>query len=75
MPVTIKVTFKPTGNEKYEDELPLYLEGDSKPYTTIRLKGEGAYPKLLFDRREVILPVVPLGIESRCTFKIENEGY
>jgi len=75
VPVTIKVSFKPTGNEKYEDELPLYLEDESKAYTTIRLRGEGAYPKLLFDRREVIMPVVPLGIESKCTFKIENEGY
>lgn len=75
VPVTIKVSFKPVGNEKYEEEVPLYLEDDGKPYATIRLKGEGAYPKILFDRREVIMPIVPLGVESRCTFKIENEGY
>lgn len=28
----------------------------------ISLKGEGAFPRLLFDRKEVILPVVPLNI-------------
>lgn len=75
VPVTIKVSFKPQGNEKYYVELPLYIEEDTKPYSVIKLKGEGAYPKLLFDRREVIMPIVPLGIESRCTFRIENEGY
>ena len=74
-PVTIKIHFKPAGSEKYEDELPLYIDDEPKPYTMIRLRGEGAYPKLLFDRREVILPVVPLNVESKCTFKIENEGY
>lgn len=30
---------------------------------------------LMFDRREVILPVVPLGIESIGMFKVINEGY
>jgi hypothetical protein len=32
------------------------------PYAELVLKGEGAYPKLIFDRREIILPVVPLNI-------------
>jgi hypothetical protein len=75
VPVTVKVSFKPQGNEKYSVELPLFIEEDTKPYTVIKLKGEGAYPKLLFDRREVIMPIVPLGVESRCSFRIENEGY
>jgi hypothetical protein len=39
------------------------------------MKGSAARPKLLFDRREVLLPVVPLGIESRCTFRVLNDGY
>jgi len=30
---------------------------------------------LLFDRRELILPVVPLQVESVGMFKIINEGY
>jgi hypothetical protein len=75
VPVTVKVSFKPQGNEKYTVELPLYIEDDVKPYTVIKLRGEGAYPKLLFDRREVIMPIVPLGIESKCSFRIDNEGY
>ena len=29
----------------------------------------------MFDRKEVILPVVPLNIVSRSTFKIINSGY
>lgn len=29
----------------------------------------------MFDRREVLLPPVPLNIESKCSFKILNDGY
>jgi hypothetical protein len=29
----------------------------------------------MFDRTEIILPVVPLNVYSRCTFKIINDGY
>lgn len=45
------------------------------PYMDIVLKGEGAYPRLLFDRKEVILPVVPLEVESKCIFRVINDGY
>lgn len=39
------------------------------------MKGTGTYPKITFDRRDIILPVVPLDITSKCTFKIFNDGY
>lgn len=39
------------------------------------MKGDSAFPKLLFDRKEVILPTVPLNVESKCVFKIYNDGY
>ena len=38
-------------------------------------KGVAAYPKLLFDRREIIMPTVPLKIESRYIFRLINDGY
>ena len=41
----------------------------------VKFKGEGAYPRLTFDRREILLPVVPLDIEARCSFRIINDGY
>lgn len=48
----------------------------------IKLKGEGIFPKITFDRREIILPTVPLNVISRCVilfnfkfFRIYNEGY
>ena len=54
----------------------LYLDGDeSKAYMTVEIKGQGAFPRLIFDRREIILPVVPLRIASRCIFRIYNDGY
>ena len=39
------------------------------------MSGIGSYPKLYFDRREIIMPVVPLNIESICEFYIINDGY
>ncbi|CAE7358857.1 CFAP47 [Symbiodinium natans] len=48
---------------------------ESKPYLSLRMKGQGTVPKLTFDRREIVLPTVPLGIKSRCLFYIVNEGY
>ncbi|CAE8643317.1 unnamed protein product, partial [Polarella glacialis] len=48
---------------------------ESKPYLSLRFKGTGTVPKLAFDRREIVLPIVPLGIRSRCLFYIINEGY
>jgi len=41
----------------------------------LRLKGQGTVPKLVFDRKEIVLPIVPLGIRSRCLFYIKNDGY
>jgi hypothetical protein len=32
----------------------------------IKLKGEGIFPKITFDRKEIILPTVPLNITSKC---------
>ena len=32
-------------------------------------------PRLYFDKRELILPIVPLGFESSIKFKVKNEGY
>ena len=73
--ITLKASFKPVFQGIYEAKLPLYLENEDKPYTEIVLRGEGAIPRILFDRREIILPVVPLGVESKCTFRIINDGY
>lgn len=48
---------------------------EGKPYLSLRLKGQGTVPKLNFDRKEIVLPIVPLGVRSRCLFYIINEGY
>ena len=41
----------------------------------IEFRGEGADAKIFFDRREVILPTVPLDIESRASFMVCHNGY
>ena len=72
----IRVGFNPLDPGTYEKHVPFYIDNDhTKPYTNLILKGYGDYPNLFFERKEVILPVVPLDIESRCQFKIVNDGY
>jgi len=62
--------------DSYEFVIPVYIDDDmSVVYQDISIKGEGAWPKILFDRKQIILPIVPLGFEARATFKIINDGY
>ena len=42
---------------------------------TVRIIGEGVYPRIYFNKRELILPVVPLNIPSRGIIKIKNDGF
>jgi hypothetical protein len=74
---SLNVYLSPPRAEKgdADDEEEPGRPDESKPYLSLRIKGQGSVPKLTFDRKEVILPVVPLGIRSRCLFWITNEGY
>jgi len=42
---------------------------------SLSMKGEGILPRLSFDKREILMPVVPTNVESRCRFNVINEGY
>jgi hypothetical protein len=58
---TVRVTFNPLEPEEYFVKVPLYLDGDkNKPYLMVEFRGEGAEAKIYFDRREIIMPTVPL---------------
>ena len=72
----VKVCFNPNSQGSYEKVVPVYLDkNNDKPVMEVILKGQGANPRILFDRKEVILPVVPLNVQSRCCFRIINNGY
>ncbi|KAL4498636.1 hypothetical protein ABPG72_019754 [Tetrahymena utriculariae] len=75
----ISVFFNPFEPGVYEKQIPLFVKDPdvkiNSSYIDITLKGEGAFPKLLFDRKEIILPIVPLGVEAKCVFRIINSGY
>jgi hypothetical protein len=80
--VTLNVYISPPRDAKAapqkdsDEEPPPPLPPDeSKPYMPLRFRGQGSVPRLTFDKREIVLPVVPLGIRSRCLFHIINEGY
>lgn len=74
--MNIEIEFKPHTSGKWFYKLPLYLDRDREnKMSEIVLKGEAAEPKIMFDRRQIIMPVVPLGVESRCYFRVINEGF
>jgi hypothetical protein len=74
--IPIQIDFRPTKPKDWFFKLPLYVDDDRHtPKAYITLKGVSAFPRILFDRREVIMPIVPLGVESRISFNIFNDGY
>ncbi|CAD8092149.1 unnamed protein product [Paramecium primaurelia] len=73
--VKVKASFNPQKADDYQKNIPVYIDSQESCYLELILKGKAAQPKILFDRREVLLPPVPLNIESKCSFKILNDGY
>jgi hypothetical protein len=39
------------------------------------LKGTASLPMIYFNKREVIMPVVPLDVETTSSFRVINDGY
>ena len=74
---SVEITFSPKEQKEYTGQVTLHVidEDGQSTNKVIRLEGEGFYPRIYFDKRELILPIVPLGIESSIKFKIKNEGY
>ena len=73
--VSLKIGFKPNKPQNFELSIPFYLSNDTEPYTEIKLKGEGAVPKILFDSPEIIMPIVPLNMKSTQIINLYNDGY
>jgi len=73
---TVRVTFNPLEPQEYFVKVPLYLDGDkSQPYLMIEFRGDGTEAKIYFDRREIIMPTVPLGFQAKTTFMVCHNGY
>ena len=74
--IDITVEYRPTIPGVWNCQLPLYVDDErSAPKALISLRGESSFPRILFDRREIIMPTVPLGVESKVTFYVYNDGY
>ncbi|CAD8120827.1 unnamed protein product [Paramecium sonneborni] len=78
--INIRVKFNLYGPGSFNGTIQLYILEDPEipstlPYVEITMSGSGAYLRLLFDKKEVILPVVPLNIQSKCYFRVINDSY
>ena len=73
---SFKVSFIPTKPGTYKTRLPLYInQNQQTPYTYIELTGELIMPNLIFEPRRLILPPVPLDIESIGTVRVRAKGF
>ena len=74
-----KVSFNPYTVGEYNYKLPLYITSkkvkEPLKYVDVILKGTASLPMLYFNKREVIMPVVPLDIETTSSFRVLNDGY
>ena len=75
--IPIRFSFVPKEKKIYKSTITLLVtdEEGTEIYKTLRLEGEGLFPRIYIDKRELILPIVPLGVESSIKFKVKNEGY
>lgn len=71
----IKASFNPLAPGSYSHSIPLFIDEQKESCLDLAFTGMAAFPKLLFDRREILLPVVPLDVEAKCVFRIINDGY
>ena len=74
----VRVTFQPQASGGFSKRLQIYVSGQpdpDRPYYTLLCRGSGVYPRMMFSRTNIQLPVVPLGVTSRATFTIINNGY
>ena len=75
--IPIIFSFVPKEKKNYKSQITLLVtdEEGTEINKNLRLEGEGLYPRIYIDKRELILPIVPLGVESCIKFKVKNEGY
>jgi hypothetical protein len=73
--IKVTITFIPCDPHRFILPLQLMLDGSDSPYCQFNATGAGIFPLLRFDRTEVVMPVVPLGIRSVARFHIRNYGY
>ena len=74
----VRITFLPEGHGDYAKNIDVYVSGQpdtTRPYFTLICRGSGVYPRLTFTKHRLVLPNVPLGITSRNSFSIVNNGY
>lgn len=72
---TVEISFSPSAPGEYSDRVAVVITGSDVPYLELKLKGKAIRPSVRFNCRQLIFPVVPLGIPSKITFKVENKGY
>jgi len=85
--VTLNVSCIPRAAGQCLVHVPIYISdpeaGDAnaptvrtdRAYLTLTLGAKAATPRLVYDRPEVVLPTVPLGMQARAAFYVINEGY
>jgi hypothetical protein len=72
--INLEVVFTPKESKEYNAVVPVILNGQKNEFYNIELSGQGFYPLILFEPKEVFFPPVPLGFEIKQTIYIRIVG-
>lgn len=72
---SVEISFTPSAPGDYSDRVAVVITGSDVPYLELKMKGKAIRPSVRFNCRQLIFPVVPLGVPARVSFKVENKGY
>eukprot|EP00163_Fabomonas_tropica_P020793 TRINITY_DN366_c0_g1_i2.p1 TRINITY_DN366_c0_g1~~TRINITY_DN366_c0_g1_i2.p1 ORF type:complete len:2833 (+),score=824.11 TRINITY_DN366_c0_g1_i2:1027-9525(+) len=73
---TVRICFYPRESITYEADFAIHVDNRRDgAFMHISLTGEGTVPQLKFSKPELILPIVPLGVEAIGRFEVINSGY
>lgn len=73
---SFKINFAPKRTGMYKTRIPFYVnQNQQSPYTYIDITGELIMPSLIFEPRRLILPPVPLDIDSIGTVRVRTKGF
>jgi hypothetical protein len=73
--VNIEVTFKPQHEGHFIERFNVVLKEKKISQICFEIEGSAILPSIKFDCNEVIMPLVPLNIESKFLLSLENHGY
>lgn len=67
---TVEVSFTPSVPGDYSDRVSVIITDSDVPYLELKIKGKAIRPSVKFNCRQLVFPVVPLGVAAKIAFNV-----